>query len=83
MCLIALQDAEKMQDKARAAGPDGMAETDGAAVYIKTCGIKLTHGTGYPEFISAIALICPGCQTRQHLRGKGFVDLPVVHAIEI
>src|SRR5882724_4283053 len=71
-----LHRVDEMQHDAVAARAHGMAETDGAAVDVELVAVDAPGGGGKPEHLAAERVVLPGGETREYLRGEGFVELP-------
>src|SRR5260221_14563416 len=78
----ALQRLQEMQHDARARGTHRMAERDRAAVDVELLFIQRAHRAVETELLAAVFVVLPCGQAAQHLRGKCFVDLPVIEIVE-
>src|SRR5258708_5359552 len=59
-----------------------MAERDGAAVDIESLLIQRTERALETKFLAAVLLVLPRREAAEHLRGEGFVDLPVIEIVQ-
>ena len=62
---------------ARAGGPEGMAEGDGAAVDVEAAGVHLAQRRGAAELLRELGT-GEGLEVARHLRGEGLVHLDQV-----
>src|SRR5579883_2719697 len=73
---------DEMQHDAVAAGADGMAEADGAAIDVETRAIDSTSGAVEAQHLAAEGVILPGSETSEHLGRESFVDFPEINIAE-